>query len=306
MEALVDDFIQHLRNERGQSENTQKAYLALLQRFIAWARTAGVTDWRNVELRHLTQFLHHERARVPENAPPESGRRLSAESVYLQIAALRAFHRFAEHERFLPHNPAENLSLPRRWKRLPKALTDAEIEQLLRVVRPESPATLCDQAILELAYASGLRISELGGLRLEQLQLASGFITVIGKGNKERVVPLGRHAVDALNRYLAAGRPTCVTPRTPSNVFITRRGTAFSRTSLWQRIKTRARLAGIARNVTPHMLRHSFATHLLEHGADLRVIQELLGHANISTTEIYTHVAGQRLRDVHRRFHPRG
>lgn len=306
MEALVEDFIQYLRNERGQSENTQVAYLALLQRFVAWAKTAGLTDWRQVELNHLTSYLQHERSRALVGDAPESKRRLSSESIYLEIAALRAFYRFAENEKYVTRNVAENLSLPRRWKRLPKALTTPEVDQLLKPISPESPATLCDQAVLELAYASGLRLSELGGLRLEQLQLESGFISVIGKGNKERVVPLGRNAVQSIQRYLDAGRPQLVTKKTPSNVFITRRGTAFSRTALWKRIKDRVGQAGMTRNVTPHMLRHSFATHLLEHGADLRIIQELLGHANISTTEIYTHVAGQRLRDVHRQFHPRG
>ncbi len=306
MEELVEDFIQYLRNERGQAENTQVAYLALLQRFVAWAKTAGLTDWRQVELSHLTSYLQHERNRALVGDAPESKRRLSSESVYLVIAALRAFYRFAENERHVTRNVAENLSLPRRWKRLPKALTTPEVDQLLKPITPENPATLCDQAVLELAYASGLRLSELGGLRLEQLQLESGFISVIGKGNKERVVPLGRNAIQAIQRYLASGRPQLVTKKTPSNVFISRRGTAFSRTALWKRIKDRVRQAGMTRNITPHMLRHSFATHLLEHGADLRIIQELLGHANISTTEIYTHVAGQRLREVHRQFHPRG
>ena len=143
-------------------------------------------------------------------------------------------------------------------------------------------------------------------LRLEQLQLEAGFISVIGKGNKERVVPLGRQAVSALQRYLETARPKLVTRRSPANVFLTRRGTPFATVTMWWRIKRCVRRAGIARNVTPHMLRHSFATHLLEHGADLRVIQELLGHASISTTEVYTHVANQRLREVHRKFHPRG
>jgi integrase/recombinase XerD len=142
-------------------------------------------------------------------------------------------------------------------------------------------------------------------IRLEQLHLDAGFVNIIGKGNKERVVPLGRQAVAAIRRFLEAGRPKLVTARSPASVFLTKRGTPFAPVTLWLRIKQRARRAGIARNVTPHMLRHSFATHLLEHGADLRVIQELLGHASIATTEIYTHVAGSRLRDVHRQFHPR-
>jgi integrase/recombinase XerD len=176
---------------------------------------------------------------------------------------------------------------------------------LLSPEQPETPQTLCDQAILELAYASGLRLAELRNLRLEQLHLDAGFINAVGKGNKERVVPAGRKAVDALSRFLAAGRPALVTPRSPGTVFLTKRGTAFAPVTLWLRIKRRARRSGISRNVTPHMLRHSFATHLLDHGADLRVIQELLGHASISTTEIYTHVTGNRLRDIHRKFHPR-
>jgi integrase/recombinase XerD len=305
MRELVEDFIQYLRNERGQSENTQKTYFALLNQFVAWAEKQGLRDWRAIELSHLIAFLQHERARALAHQPAESTRRLATESVYLEIAALRSFYRWAENEKLLPANVAENLSLPRPWKRLPKSLTNEEITKLLVPVIPETPSSLCDQAILELAYASGLRISELRTIRLEQLQLESGFIHVIGKGNKERVVPLGRKAAEAMKHYLDTGRPALVTRKTPGSVFITRRGTGFSRVTLWKRIKDRVRWAGITRNVTPHMLRHSFATHLLEHGADLRVIQELLGHASISTTEIYTQVAGQRLREVHRKFHPR-
>jgi integrase/recombinase XerD len=305
LQNLLEDFLQHLRNERGQAQNTQKTYALLLGRFVAWARTRGLSDWQQVQLAHLIDFLKSERERPLKHEDPASAKRLSSESVYLEIAALRAFYRFAEAEKLLPANVAENLSLPRRWQRLPKALTDREIEQLLRPVAPETPASLCDQAMLELAYASGLRLSELRGIRLEQLQLEAGFVNVVGKGNTERVVPLGRQAIAALQRYLEVGRPRLVTRRTPGNVFLTRRGTPFSAVTLWLRVKKRARLAGISRNVTPHMLRHSFATHLLEHGADLRVIQELLGHAQISTTEVYTHVAGQKLREVHRRFHPR-
>ena len=305
METLVEDFLQYLRHERGQSELTQKTYQGLLDKFIVWARKQKIADWRAVTLSHLTAFLGHEQQRALNNQPPESTRRLSTSSLYLEIAALRAFCRFAEAEKFLPVNVAENLSLPRRWLRLPKSLTDAEIKQLLTPHTQESASILCDQAILELAYASGLRLSELSGLRLEQLHLEAGFINVVGKGNKERVVPVGRNAVAALQRYLEAGRPKLVTRRTPANVFLTRRGSSFARITLWRRIKRRVRWAGIARNVTPHMLRHSFATHLLEHGADLRVIQELLGHVSISTTEVYTHVAKEQLREVHRKFHPR-
>jgi integrase/recombinase XerD len=305
LETLVEEFLQHLRHERGQAEHTQKTYAALLGKFVAWAREQKLADWSSVELPHLMAFLQHERERRLANQPPESARRLSSESVYLEIAALRAFYRFAENEKALPANLAQNLSLPRRWKRLPKALTSEEIDQVLKPESPETAQTLCDQAVLELAYASGLRLAELRGVRLEQLHLEAGFINVIGKGNKERVVPLGRKAVEALRRYIEVGRPQLVSRRSPACVFLTRRGTPFAPVTLWLRIKRRVQRCGIERNVTPHMLRHSFATHLLENGADLRVIQELLGHANISTTEVYTHVAGKRLREVHRNFHPR-
>jgi integrase/recombinase XerD len=323
MQTLVEDFLQYLRHERGQAEHTQRTYAALLNKFVAWAARHGISDWKSVELRHLMAFLQDERERAVagppggaqsqdnpsgaqgRGAPRNSARRLSSESVYLEIAALRSFYRYAENEKLLPANPAENLSLPRRWKRLPKALTGREIEQLLAPETRETPPALCDQAVLELAYASGLRLAELRQIRLEQLHLEAGFVNVIGKGNKERVVPVGRKAVAAMQRYLEAARPKLVTARSPATVFLTKRGTPFAPVTLWLRIKQRVRRAGIARNVTPHTLRHSFATHLLEHGADLRVIQELLGHASISTTEIYTHVAGSRLRDVHRQFHPR-
>jgi integrase/recombinase XerD len=305
VQNLVEEFLQHVRHERGQSELTQRTYAALLGKFVAWAERRKLTDWRSVELQHLTAYLQEERQRPRAGPAADRPAKLSLATIYLEIAALRAFYRFCETERLLPVNAAENLSLPRRWRHVPKALSDGEIDRLLTPPAAETPASLCDQAVLELAYASGLRLAELRHLRLEQLHLEAGFINVIGKGNKERVVPVGRRAVTALHRYLAVGRPRLVTPRSPANVFLTRRGGPFAPVTLWLRIKQRTRGTGLNRNVTPHMLRHSFATHLLEHGADLRVIQELLGHASISTTEVYTQVAAARLREVHRRFHPR-
>jgi integrase/recombinase XerD len=305
MQNLVEDFLSFLRHEKGASPQTQKTYAALLMNFTDWAARQELRDWKQVTLAHLMAFIEHERARALKDAPPGGGKKLSSETIYLQIAALRAFYAFAEDEKHLPQNIAENLSFPKRWKRLPKWLSGAEITRLLKLETAAAPRDLCDQAVLELAYASGLRLAELRGIRLEQLHLEAGFVTVIGKGNKERVVPLGRKAVEAIRRYLEAGRPKLVTARSPGNLFLTKRGTPFAAVTLWQRIKRRAARAGLERNITPHMLRHSFATHLLEHGADLRVIQELLGHASISTTEVYTHLDGGRLREVHRKFHPR-
>lgn len=305
MQNLVEDFLYYLRHEKGQSEKTQKTYAAQLNAFVKWAEKRGFTDWKSVELSDLMSFVEAETKRPLKVGDKDSGRKPSSETIYLAIASLRAFYKFAENEKILPLNIAENLSLPRRWKRLPKMLTTREIDSLLKPEIPATPQTLCDQAIIELAYASGLRLSELRSIRLEQLHLDAGFVNVVGKGNKERVVPVGKKAIESIERYLSSGRPKLITPRSPANLFLTQRGTPFASVTMWKRIKRRAKYAGIARNITPHMLRHSFATHLLENGADLRVIQEMLGHANISTTEVYTHVAGERLKDIHRKFHPR-
>ena len=305
MDALIDDFLQYLRQERGQAKQTQLTYSGILNRFAQWANEEkGIDDWILVDLTVLTAFLKHEQVR---KVPVGQGKlkKLSVETVYLEIAALRAFFNFCEREHHLDSNPAEHVSLPRRWKRLPKSLSTDESNTLLKPEEPENPSRLCDHAIFELAYASGLRISELCHLRLEQLHLDAGFVQVIGKGNKERVVPVGRSAASSLNRYLQLGRPALVTPKTPGNVYLTRRGTGFARVTMWLRMRKRAERAGIERALTPHMLRHSFATHLLDHGADLRVIQEMLGHSSIATTEVYTHVAREKLRDIHRQFHPR-
>ena len=316
MQALIEEFGQYLRHERGQSEHTQKAYSNILNRFADWAGTRQLARWNAVKLSHLLSYLDYQRnketptsdhAKKKRGRPRSESAKLSTESLYLEIAAMKAFYRFCVQEQFLPSNVAENLTLPRRWKRLPKALTAVEIEKLLRPPEPITPSTLCDHAMLELCYASGLRLAELRGLRLEQLRLDAGFIQVIGKGNKERVVPVGRRAVEAIECYVEHGRTKLAKAgKSPSNVFLTSRGTAFAAVTLWSRIKKRCSLAGINRNITPHMLRHSFATHLLEHGADLRVIQELLGHSSIATTEAYTHVAGKRLKAIHQQYHPRG
>lgn len=306
VDSLVEDFLQYLRHERGQAELTQTTYRELLNRFVRWATKEGFSSWTDVGLKDLIRYVQHERDRPWDKEPAPPNSRLSPERIYLSIAALRAFYRFAETEGYLKQNAAENLSLPKRWKRLPKSLSPEEIRQFLTPITPETPSDLCDQAVFELAYSSGLRLGELIQLRLEQLQLDAGFVRVIGKGNKERVVPVGLPAAEAMRRYLELGRPKLVTPKTPGNVFLNHRGGAFTSSVLWKRFKLRAKSRQIERNLTPHMLRHSFATHLLDHGADLRVIQDLLGHANISTTEIYTHVAPSRLREVHRKFHPRG
>lgn len=303
MQALVEDFLQYLRNERGRSEATQLTYAALLGKTVAWLQQKGFTSWEQVGLNDLTRYLKAEQSRLVKI--PNPTRRLSSSTLYLEIASLRAFFTYCETEGLLKRNAAENLSLPKRREQLPKTLTHEEILQLLQPLLPSTPRTLCDEAVLELAYASGLRLSELRTIRLEQLHFETGFVNVIGKGNKERVVPVGSRAIKAIEHYLQAGRPKLVDPKSPGVVFLTQRGTSFAQCTLWSRIKKRATKSGVKRNISPHMLRHSFATHLLEHDADLRVIQEMLGHVSISTTQVYTHVSGRRLRDVHQKFHPR-
>ncbi len=308
---LLDEFLIHLRHERGQAEHTQRTYKHALDQFVAWAEERKLAHWRDVQFADLMAYLEFQRNRPQKDAKPGDSpeatpaAKLSASTLYLHVAALRSFYRFAEQEGFVTQNPTENLTLPRRWKTLPKALSEDEIGRLLQPPVQATPASLCTHAILEVAYASGLRLAELRGLRLEQVHLEAGFLSVIGKGNKQRVVPMGSKAQAALQHYVAAGRPELVSPRSPSNVFLTARGTPFAHVTMWKRITDHVRAVGIGKHVTPHMLRHSFATHLMEHGADLRVIQELLGHASINTTEIYTHVAGERLQEVHRQYHPR-
>ena len=236
MNAAVEDFLQHVRHEKGQSVQTQKTYSALLNRFIRWAESRGLADWESVTRKHLTEFLKHERNRKPEGQAKGKSIQLSPESIYLQIAALRAFYKFAAEEQIVPDNIAENLSLPKRWKRLPKSLSDLEIEKLLAPQVESTAKDLCTTAILELAYASGLRLAELRNLRLEQLHLEDGFVIVIGKGNKERLVPVGKKAIAALEHYLQVGRAKLVTPRSPANVFLTQRGTPFAQSTIWGRI----------------------------------------------------------------------
>lgn len=307
MESLVEEFLVHVRHELGRSANTQRTYAALLARFVGWSAQQGIMAARDVEPAHVLDFLATERARPPRVGGPGRPRKgaLASSSLYAQVAALRALFRFCADEGFVKIDPTENLSLPKRWKSLPKSLSMDEVGRLLAPPVQATPADLCDHAILEVAYASGLRLAELRGLRLEHVHLDSGFLTVVGKGGKERVVPVGTKAREAMARYLDAGRPSLVSPRSPGLVFLTRRGSGFGHVTMWERIRRAARRAGIERPFTPHMLRHSFATHLMEHGADLRVIQELLGHASIGTTEVYTHVSGRRLSEVHQRHHPR-
>lgn len=295
MEPFVDEFILFLAAERGLSTNYQLSTRQSLETFTKWlSATHGFNHPADVTSQHLSDFLAHRK---------RSG--LAAASIKVEAVALRIFFRFLITRHHLRVDPGEFISIPRIERYLPDTLNIPQIESLITAVGDRDPFALRNRAIFELLYASGLRVSELCNARLENIDLEAGWIRVTGKGNKTRVVPVGGKARDAIARYLATERPTLVGPKTGAEIFISSRGKKLTPARIWQLVKSYASIAGIEANVYPHLMRHSFATHLLSNGADLRIIQELLGHADISTTEIYTHVDQKRLKAVHKSFHPR-
>ena len=290
----VDAFIGFLDLERGLALHTRESYQSDLDQCASFLARHGVADWRAVTGAQAGEWLRS-----------LSRRELAASSLARKLTALRVFARFLVHETVRPDDFTALLAGPKLARRLPGTLSAGEVARLLAAPAGGTPMALRDRALLELFYASGLRASELAGLTLQQVDLDQCFLRVFGKGSKERVVPMGGQARDALVTYLASGRPHFVKKRTGSQLFLSNRGAALSRVMLWMLVKKYAKRAGIARSVQPHLLRHSFATHLLSGGADLRAIQEMLGHASISTTQIYTAVEPQRLLAHHTKFHPR-
>jgi integrase/recombinase XerD len=299
LEDAMERFLAVLRQEERRSDNTILTYAQQLHPFIQWLKDQEVTKPQDLQLKHILDFLLAEQKRDQIGPKPQSGKRLSLSSVYLKITTLRRFLFFCYEEHYIPDKLYRHLPSLRRSQRMPKTLNRREINRLLRPDKEETPDGLCIQAVLELAYASGLRISELITVDLNKLHLDAESLTVFGKGSKERVVPVGKCAIAALRRYLEVGRPALLAPgssrrktkRTPSSrLFLNHWGRPFIRKTLWLRIKERARARGIKKEMTPHWLRHTFATHMYRGGADLRVIQDILGHAQISTVEIYAHV----------------
>jgi integrase/recombinase XerD len=292
----IDRFILYLATERGLSENYQLSTRRSLETFADWAnKRKQLFSPGKIELAELTQYLASEKERG-----------LAPASMKLIVVALKIFFRFLKMRSMTEKDPAELLTLPRLTHFLPETLNQVQVNCLLEINVPGRPFPLRDRAILELFYASGLRISELTGARLENLNLQERIIRVVGKGSKTRLVPIGRAACDAIDQYLTRERVHLVGRKTGNEVFLSRHGKKLTTQRVWQIIKEIAASAGFDTNVYPHLLRHSFATHLLANGADLRVIQELLGHADISTTQIYTHVDQSRLKSIHKQFHPRG
>lgn len=296
MLSHIDQFILHLATERGLSVNYQLLVRRVLESFASWLKQyRQLEDAAAVTTDHLTDYLADRK---------KSG--LAASSARIELIALKIFFRWLNARRLREGDPAEPILPPRPEQNLPDTLNETEVRTLLESVRGHSPLDRRDRAILELFYASGVRLSELVNARIENLSLEEGWIRVTGKGSKTRLTPVGAAAREAIAAYLDHARPELVKPRTSSHIFLSRNGTRLTTARIWQIVKERAALAGLdPKKLHPHLLRHSFATHLLNHGADLRVIQEMLGHADISTTQIYTHVDQKRLKDVHRRFHPR-
>ena len=295
MEQSIESFIRYLAVERGLSDNYQLSTERSLTDFARWCTgTRKIESFKTVTLATITDYLADKK---------RAG--LSAASIKLIVIALKIFFRFRVSKGEIKADPTEALSLPRIERYLPETLNEMQVEKLLNSVDTKAPHGLRDRAILELLYASGLRISELANARLENFYPEERTIRVIGKGNKTRIVPVGGKACEALACYLSTERPKLLKQRSGSEIFLSERGTKLTTARIWQIVKKKARLAGLETNIYPHLLRHSFATHLLSNGADLRIIQEMLGHADISTTQVYTHVDQQRLKSVHRQFHPR-
>jgi len=302
LEGAIDDYLTALRVERGLSHATLAAYRSDLADFAA---SRGATrEWDrgpDVVLRYLA-------TRRPRGRPGDPG--LAPTSLRRRAAAIRGFYRFAFGEGLIPIDIAAQIDLPRMTRLLPETLTIAEVERLLDAVDTETPVGLRDRALLELLYAAGLRVSEALGLDLEHVSMDAAFVRVIGKGDRERLVPVGDVALEWLRHYVDGPRGPwlAVGPAHAGRggpLFVTPRGIRLARQQAWSIVRVAAARAGLTERVSPHTLRHSFATHLLEGGADLRVVQELLGHASISTTQLYTHLTGERIREVYARAHPR-
>jgi integrase/recombinase XerD len=293
VDPLIDRFVDSIWLEDGLSSNTLAAYRRDLSGLASWLRHRGTT-LAAVEEPDLALYF------------AEQHQSTRATTANRRIAVLRRFFRWAVRDGLVTHDPTLLLKGSKRPPRFPKALSEAQVEDLLAAPDAETPLGLRDRAMLELLYATGLRVSELVGLTLLELSLQEGLVRVLGKGSKERIVPLGEEARRWLERYLAQGRKAILAGRVADALFVTQRGAAMSRQMFWVLIKRYAVRAGIGAPLSPHGLRHAFATHLLNHGADLRVVQLLLGHADISTTQIYTHVARARLKSLHAAHHPRG
>jgi integrase/recombinase XerD len=292
---LIDEFCDALWLEDGLSRNTLESYRRDLVKFGDWLRAQRKASLLAANRADLLGFLAH-----------QVQRRAKATTASRRLSSLKRFYRYQVRQGKISADPTLNIDAPKLPRPLPKSLTEQEVEALLSAPRVEAPLGLRDRAMLETLYASGLRVSELVGLKVAQVSQDMGVVRVTGKGSKERLVPLGEEAIAWIRRYMKEARPALLSGRASEALFVTARGDAMTRQAFWYLIKRYALQGGVRKPLSPHTLRHAFATHLLNHGADLRVVQLLLGHADISTTQIYTHVARERLKQLHARHHPRG
>jgi integrase/recombinase XerD len=294
MDKHVELFLDYLSVERGLSKNTILAYRSDLKDYTGFLEAVAKKSVSASSREDIRDFMLHQK---------DKG--LSVNSISRALAALRMFYRFLAREKLIKSDVSSYIDSPKLWKKIPDVLNLDEVERLIEAPDLNSPQGIRDRAILEVMYATGMRVSEVAGLRVTDLNADVGFVRCLGKGKKERIVPLGTKAVAAVARYLEKVRPRLAKSGV-QELFLNRSGRKISRVSLWKLIKGYARKARIKKPIRPHILRHSFATHLLERGADLRSVQEMLGHANISTTQIYTHINKDRLRSIHKMYHPRG
>jgi integrase/recombinase XerD len=293
--GLIDEFCDTLWLEDGLARNTLESYRRDLSKFARWLAGRGQESLLTATRADLLAFLAH---RVRQHARASTASR--------ELSSLKRFYRFVLRQGRIKADPTLNIDAPRLPRALPKSLTESDVEKLLAAPCIDEPLGLRDRTMLETLYASGLRVSELVTLRVSQVSLDMGVVRIVGKGSKERLVPLGEEALSWIRRYLREARPRLLNGRASDDLFVTARGEGMTRQAFWHLIKRYAVAADLGKPLSPHTLRHAFATHLLNHGADLRVVQLLLGHSDISTTQIYTHVARERLKQLHARHHPRG
>ncbi|EMF0041728.1 site-specific tyrosine recombinase XerD [Enterococcus hirae] len=294
MNEEINDYLHYLTIERGLSLNTRKSYERDLLQYLHYLEDEQITSWQDVDRYVVINYL--EKMHDEKKAPA---------TVTRMITSLRRFHQFLRQERLTDHDPMQHIDTPKKVQKLPSTLSLTEVERLIETPDTTQNLGIRDRAILEVMYATGMRVSELVGLKLSDLHLSLGLVQTLGKGDKERIIPLGDYAIQWLERYLDEARPLLVANPSETHVFVNHHGTGLSRQGIWKNLKQLVREAGINKEVTPHTLRHSFATHLLENGADLRTVQELLGHADISTTQIYTHITKKRMTDVYKQHFPR-
>ena len=301
MQAQVDQFLNYLSVERGLAKNTIIAYGRDLRKYLKFLKERGIQSLQRSSHREIMTYL------MELKNPRRLGKRgLSSASMARNLVAVKMFHRFLVAEGDLKNDPTANMDSPLVSKKLPHVLTIPEVEKLLNRAKGQTPKEVRDRAILELLYGTGLRISEVTSLKMVDINLQFGYLRCFGKGGRERIVPFGGQARDWIKKYLDRVRPQLAKRKGDSRLFLTRLGKGFSRQGLWKAIKKCAKRAGLGKEITPHTLRHCFATHLLQGGADLRSVQEMLGHADISTTQVYTHVDRERLKSIHAKYHPRG